>query len=203
MKNTILTKEDIIREYRSAQNEETRDVLRRLFPEYRDDLRNKPTLDDYTTIRSYEDACEALSVDTIRFDSIHIPIHILALMKLETISRSLWGKEWNPSPDPYGNKMMWWPWFRIYTKEEAIHLSPKKKQRTLNVISDDTGNDLYSFGYVDCIHANSRTNGHLNYSLAQETEEKANYFGATFVKLWAEYLQYGFNTGEYLSSIML
>lgn len=205
MKNTIRTKEDIIREYRNARSEETRTVLRNLFPEYRDDLRNKPTVDDYTTIRSYEDACEALSIEPIRLDGMNgkIDSHIAALIKLETISRALWGRDWNPAPEPYGSKMMYWPWFAVYTKENAIHISAQKRQRTLNVIADNTGNGVYAFGHVDVAQANSRTNAHLNYRLAQETEEKAKYFGRTFVKLWAEYLQYGFNTGEYLSSIML
>lgn len=203
MKNTIRTKEDIIREYRNARSEETRTVLRNLFPEYSADLHMKPTLDDYQTIRSYEDACEALGIEPFRFEESDIPSRLTALMELETISAALCGKEWKPYPDPDGGEMMWWPWFRVYTKEEAFNLSPWKKKCTLNVIADDTGNDIYAFGYVDSAHVNSRTNAHLNYRLAQETEEKAKYFGRTFVKLWAEYLQYGFSTGEYLSSIML
>lgn len=65
----------------------------------------KPTLDDYKTIRTYEDACVALKQDAIRVDSVNrdtttvltnggdrvnMPSHIVALMKLETISRALW-----------------------------------------------------------------------------------------------------------------
>ena len=69
----------------------------------------KPTIDDYTTIRSYEDACEALGAEPIFNDpnpimnlygvDYEVPPHIITLMKLETISRALWGKDWMPEPD--------------------------------------------------------------------------------------------------------
>lgn len=74
----------------------------------------KPTLDDYKTIRTYEDACVALKQDAIRVDSVNrdtttvltnggdrvnMPSHIVALMKLETISRALWGRDFQPKPD--------------------------------------------------------------------------------------------------------
>ncbi len=57
----------------------------------------KPTLDDYKTIRTYEDACVALKQDAIRVDSVNrdtttvltnggdrvnMPSHIVALMTL-------------------------------------------------------------------------------------------------------------------------
>ena len=45
----------------------------------------KPTLDDYKTIRTYEDACKALG-EPIFEDPNNLPNHIIALMKLETIS---------------------------------------------------------------------------------------------------------------------
>ena len=33
-----------------------------------------------------------------------VPPHIIALMKLETISRALWGRTWEPKPDAEGSK---------------------------------------------------------------------------------------------------
>ena len=72
---------------------------------------NTPNLDDYKSIKTYEDACEALGLTPIYSDQDpkravceHIndhwdyrqdmPKHIIALMKLETISRALWGRNW-------------------------------------------------------------------------------------------------------------
>ena len=66
----------------------------------------KPTLDDYTTIKTYEDACEALGEEPLPYEpnpimtlygiDYEVPPHIIALMKLETISRAVWGRTWNP-----------------------------------------------------------------------------------------------------------
>lgn len=57
----------------------------------------EPTLSDYTTIKTYEDACKALGQSEItdanmlflNGDTASLPKHILALMKLETISKAL------------------------------------------------------------------------------------------------------------------
>ena len=70
--------------------------------------RPKPSLDDYKTIQSYEDACEALGENPILSEDREkalcaqfpdhwdyrqdMPKHIVALMKLETISRALLGR---------------------------------------------------------------------------------------------------------------
>lgn len=76
----------------------------------------KPSLDDYTTIKTYEDACEALGIepnfnrDKLVFaeedleDLERVPKHIIALMKLETISYALWGSCATPLP----LQQSWW-----------------------------------------------------------------------------------------------
>lgn len=98
----------------------------------------KPTLDDYKTIRTYEDACVALKQDAIRVDSVNrdtttvltnggdrvnMPSHIVALMKLETISRALWGRDFQPKPDGE----YWYPWFALYTKKEINDMYPEQR----------------------------------------------------------------------------
>lgn len=102
----------------------------------------KPTLDDYKTIRTYEDACVALKQDAIRVDSVNrdtttvltnggdrvnMPSHIVALMKLETISRALWGRDFQPKPDGEGSKVYWYPWFALYTKKEINDMYPEQR----------------------------------------------------------------------------
>lgn len=102
----------------------------------------KPTLDDYKTIRTYEDACVALKQDAIRVDSVNgdttivltnggdrvnMPSHIVALMKLETISRALWGRNFQPKPDGEGSKVYWYPWFALYTKKEINDMYPEQR----------------------------------------------------------------------------
>ena len=95
----------------------------------------KPSLDDYKTIQSYEDACEALGENPILSEDREkalcakfldhwdyrqdMPKHIIALMKLETISRALWGRNFQPKPDGKGSQILWYPWFALYTQEEV------------------------------------------------------------------------------------
>lgn len=110
----------------------------------------KPTLDDYKTIRTYEDACVALKQDAIRVDSVNrdtttvltnggdrvnMPSHIVALMKLETISRALWGRDFQPKPDGEGSKVYWYPWFALYTKKEINDMYPEQRGALLSVLA--------------------------------------------------------------------
>lgn len=109
----------------------------------------KPTLDDYKTIRTYEDACVALKQDAIRVDSVNrdtttvltnggdrvnMPSHIVALMKLETISRALWGRDFQPKPDGEGSKVYWYPWFALYTKKEINDMYPEQRGALLSAV---------------------------------------------------------------------
>lgn len=104
----------------------------------------KPTLDDYKTIKSYEDACEVLGLTPILSENRNkalcaqfpdhydfrqnMPKHIIALMKLEIISRALWGKDFQPKPDAEGKEIYWYPWFALYTKKEMEEMSEEKRK---------------------------------------------------------------------------
>lgn len=95
----------------------------------------KPTLDDYKTIRTYEDACKALG-EPIFEDPNNLPNHIIALMKLETISRALWGRNFQPKPDGEGSKVYWYPWFALWTKKEVEDMNPEQRGALLSAGAD-------------------------------------------------------------------
>lgn len=171
----------------------------------------KPTLDDYKTIRTYEDACVALKQDAIRVDSVNgdtttvltnlgarvnIPSHIVALMKLETISRALWGRNFQPKPDGEGSKVYWYPWFALWTKKEVENMNPEQRGALLSALATDGA--TAGFG---CLYADGRSShayAYVGFRLCQETEEKAKYFGQQFIELWAEYLKFNFTVGNRL-----
>lgn len=172
----------------------------------------KPTLDDYKTIRTYEDACVALKQDAIRVDSVNgdtttvltnlgarvnIPSHIVALMKLETISRALWGRNFQPKPDGEGSKVYWYPWFALWTKKEVEDMNPEQRGALLSA-GADYGGASAGFGYLTAASRSSSANAHIGFRLCQETEEKAKYFGQQFIELWAEYLKFNFTVGNRL-----
>ena len=172
---------------------------------------NTPNLDDYKSIKTYEDACEALGLTPIYSDENvdravceHIndhwdyrqdlPKHIKALLKLETIAKALWGRNWEPKPDASGDTWFWYPWFALWTENEIQDLNKDQRGALLSA------NAIYGagagFGYLHTSYRSSAAFASIGFRLCQETEEKARYFGTQFVELWAEYLAFNFTTGE-------
>lgn len=154
----------------------------------------KPTLDDYKTIRTYEDACKALG-EPIFEDPNNLPNHIIALMKLETISRALWGRNFQPKPDGEGSKVYWYPWFALWTKKEVEDMNPEQRGALLSAVRNGA---LAGFGSLGADYRSSYASAYIGFRLCQETEEKAKYFGQQFIELWAEYLKFNFTVGNRL-----
>ena len=172
---------------------------------------NTPNLDDYKSIKTYEDACEALGLTPIYSDENvdravceHIndhwdyrqdlPKHIKALLKLETIAKALWGRNWEPKPDASGDTWFWYPWFALWTEKEIQDLN--KDQRGALLSANANTGAYAGFGYLSTHTRSSHASAYFGFRLCQETEEKARYFGTQFVELWAEYLAFNFTTGE-------
>lgn len=169
----------------------------------------KPTIDDYTTIKTYEDACEALGIspistteedddnDVVQTDTEHyvFPKHLVALYKLETISKALWGK-WQPKPDAKGGEYYYYPWFALWTDEEIKREADDFKKKGALLAADATDGSDAGFGFLSADYRSSAAPANIGFRLCQETEEKAMYFGRQFIDLWAEYLRFNFTTGE-------
>lgn len=183
-----VTENDVKAAFQAAKTDEMKEVLAALFCK-----REAPTLDNYKTIKSYEDACEALGVPTIKPD-MNLPKHVVALMKLETVSKALWGKNFDPMPDPKGEKCFWYPYFALYTQDEIEGLN--EAQRGALLSASAAYGTVAGFGYLHTYGRSSFAFAYIGFRLCQETEEKAQYFGTQFIELWAEYLSYNFTTGE-------
>lgn len=183
-----VTENDVKAAFQAAKTDEMKEVLAALFCK-----REAPTLDNYKTINSYEDACEALGVPTIKPD-MNLPKHVVALMKLETVSKALWGKNFDPMPDPKGEKCFWYPYFALYTQDEIEGLNEAQRGALLSAFAHY--GTIAGFGYLTTLIRSSIAHASIGFRLCQETEEKAQYFGTQFIELWAEYLSYNFTTGE-------
>ena len=196
MNEITINKEKVAEVYQNA-SAETREALIALFGDESNFIdKPKPNLDDYTTIKTYEDACEALSVEPI-FNlygvEYEVEPHIIALMKLETISRALWGRTWKPEPDADGTKWYYYPLFALYTKSEIDNMDEEKRGGLLSA-----GASLGAAAGFGCLYTGLRSSYALAYygfRLCQETSEKAEYFGKQFLELWAEYLKLNFEVG--------
>ena len=213
MKKIELTEEQVRAAFEKAQSDKAKETLAALFPDIAKELtKKKPTLDDYTSITSYEDACEALGVRPLlesgEFQlwdtenglySCKVPKHIIALMKLEVISRALWGKNWQPKPDAEGSKIFYWPWFALWTKGEIDGIAADKKVALLSAFAIYGANA--GVGCLGATYRSSSSYATLGLRLCQETAEKAKYFGGrNFINLWAEYLQINFTTGDFITN---
>lgn len=189
MKVIEVTEKEVKASFDAAKSDEVKNVLAALF--CKPEGRVKPSLDDYKSIKTYEDACEALGEEPVeRSIGDHVDKHIIALIKLETISRALWGNDWQPKPDPDGSKFFYYPWFALYTQFEMDSMSEEDRGALLGAYALYGANA--GFG---CLHAFNRSSfsyASLGFRLCQETEEKAKYFGIQFKEIWADYLAFNF-----------
>lgn len=188
MKVIEVTEKEVKAAFDAAKSDEVKNVLAALFCKPED--RVKPSLDDYKSIKTYEDACEALGEEPVGDLGDHVDKHIIALIKLETISRALWGKDWQPKPDPDGSKYFYYPWFALYTQSEMDSMSEEDRGALLGA---SAGNGAAAgFGYLYAAYRSSSSYASLGFRLCQETEEKAKYFGVQFKEIWADYLAFNF-----------
>ena len=188
MKVIEVTEKEVKAAFDAAKSDEVKNVLAALFCKPED--RIKPSLDDYKSIKTYEDACEALGEEPVGDLGDHVDKHIIALIKLETISRALWGKDWQPKPDPDGSKYFYYPWFALYTQSEMDSMSEEDRGALLGASAHIGA--FAGFGSLYASTRSSSSSAHFGFRLCQETEEKAKYFGVQFKEIWADYLAFNF-----------
>lgn len=188
MKVIEVTEKEVKAAFDAAKSDEVKNVLAALFCKPED--RVKPSLDDYKSIKTYEDACEALGEEPVGDLGDHVDKHIIALIKLETISRALWGKDWQPKPDPDGSKYFYYPWFALYTQSEMDSMNEEDRGALLGADASYGANA--GFGSLYAYYRSSTSVALLGFRLCQETEEKGKYFGIQFKEIWADYLAFNF-----------
>lgn len=188
MKVIEVTEKEVKAAFDAAKSDEVKNVLAALFCKPED--RVKPSLDDYKSIKTYEDACEALGEEPVGDLGDHVDKHIIALIKLETISHALWGKDWQPTPDPDGSKYFYYPWFALYTQSEMDSMSEEDRGALLG--ADAAYGADAGFGFLYAGSRSSDSGASIGFRLCQETEEKAKYFGIQFKEIWADYLAFNF-----------
>ena len=179
-------------------DESTRKVLVALFGNAGPADDSKPSLKDYKSIRSYEDACKALgeSVDEKALYEAGVPNHIIAQMKLELVCKALWGGEVKVYPDPTGERVYWYPWFALYNQNEIDNMNDKQRGCLLSAIANYGASA--GFGCLTAPYRSSYSYANSGFRLCLDTEEKAEYFGKQFLELWAEAIAFNFSVGERL-----
>ena len=195
MKKFEINENDVKAAFDAAKTDEMKNVLKALFCKRTD----APSLDDHTTIHSYEDALEALGEKSPNLEEMEkagVPKHIIALIKLETISRALWGRTFQPTPDAEGNNWYYYPWFALWTKEEIEDRKDEFLKNGALLSANAYVGAGAGFGFLRTGYRSSYAAAYVGFRLCQENETKAKYFGKEFIKLWAEYLAFNFTVGD-------
>lgn len=195
MKKFEINENDVKAAFDAAKTDEMKNVLKALFCKRTD----APSLDDHTTIHSYEDALEALGEKSPNLEEMEkagVPKHIIALIKLETISRALWGRTFQPTPDAEGNNWYYYPWFALWTKEEIEDRKDEFLKNGALLSGHASSGAPAGFGCLLAVRRSSIALATLGFRLCQENETKAKYFGKEFIKLWAEYMAFNFTVGD-------
>lgn len=165
----------------------TKEVLTTLFgKENCKPSKATPTLDNYKTIQEYADACVVLGCEPINESALRsagVRKGIIALIKLETISRALWGRNYQPKPDAKGESRFYFPWFCLWTENEISSASGLVHIPVIDALGRRAG-----FGFANTDNAPSNANAYVGSRLWQESSEKAKYFGQQFIGLWFDYL---------------
>lgn len=183
MKTIEVTEKEVQAAFEAAKSDEAKEILAALFCK-----KERPNLDDYRSIKTYEDACEALEESPILSENREkalcakfpdhydfrddMPDHIIALMKLETISRALWGRNWQPKPDAEGNSDMWFPWFALWTEKELESLNSDQKR---GLLSAHANIGAYAgFGSLHTYYRSSLAYAYSGFPLVPRNGRKGN-----------------------------
>lgn len=179
-------------------NDHAEDVNIHKWAYMKDFIPNIPSLYDYTTIKTYNDACLALGeqIDEEAMTSAGAPKHIIALMKLELVCKALWGGEVKVYPDTQGSRTYYYPWFSLYTQSEIQEMSEERRGLLLSANAGNGANA--GWGYAPKTYRGAYSSARRGFRLCLDTYEKAEYFGTQFLELWAEYLAFNFTVGERL-----
>ena len=147
----------------------------------------RPTLTDYTTIRSYEDACVALHRLPLSLSDVQaIDDFTIAMLQLETIAEAIRGEDGPILFDSRVATSSYAPCFGRYVEEEMADQSDVLRESALWVHTGAGVNDIFAMSHI----AKIETNGYkcINPRIMQHSYEKAQYLGGRrFVKLWATY----------------
>ena len=140
-------------------------------------------------IKTFEDAVHALGehplVTEWRIDDNLSP-DLEAYLKLRIICAAL-NEGWEPkfNKDEY----RYFPWFRLYTKEEYEELDENEKKASRVVFrSYDSAGAVGGVSYASSFYDSAYVFPNLGSRLAFKTKELAEYCGKQFIDIWADYL---------------
>lgn len=184
-----LKKEDVLNAYKNANYEE-KNLLEQLFGKEI----FKPT-DVRERIKTFEEALDELELRSADGDEYAESLcddwhnittdskDLIAFLKLRIITEAL-NEGWRPQF--VKDERRWYPYFRLYTKEEIEKMDDEIKARVVARSSSSA----VAFGGVSYAHANNDSavvNASCGSRLAFKTAELAEYAGKQFIEIYADF----------------
>lgn len=140
-------------------------------------------------IKTFEDAVFALGEHPFVAEwrmGVNISPDLEAYLQLRIICAAL-NEGWKPKFDE--DEFRYYPWFRLYTKEECVELNENEKKKFRVVYRSN--NNAHAFGGVSYAYSDGDSAGmftNFGSRLILKTKELAEYCGRQFIDIWADYL---------------
>lgn len=160
-----------------------------------------PTIKDYTTIRSYEDACIALNRAPLNLtlsDVQGIDDSTIAMLQLETIAEAIRGKDGPVLLDSRVISCVYVPRFARFMHGEMYGQPDVLVKSALWVYAENGVREIFAMSNI----IKTDTIGYkcINPRIMQHSYEKAQYLGGRhFIQLWATYFGLTFDNDDFFS----
>lgn len=139
---------------------------------------------DFTTIKTFEDACLKLGIDPIKWNQEHdrLPDHITALMELEIITEAI-NDGWRHPLD--GRTPVYYVWTWLFDDDEIKAGRPQEYPIVFKMLRPDASAGL---GSANSNFAWSYSISYFGSRLAYQTREQCDYSLKQFSSLWESWL---------------
>lgn len=185
--NIDFTSEQLLAFYRSTSNDGRKAIKEALGEKFSE------TIPVTERVKTYDDAVKELGEDHPFVASANSAdwrypeeynLDIVAYLKLRVVVAAL-NDGWKPEFTE--DERRWYPWYRLYTKEEIDNLSEEDKEQVLLWGGYAACGSRCGLAYADSYNAWSYSDAYVGSRLALKSEELADYAGKQFIELFAPF----------------
>lgn len=185
--NIDFTPEQLLAFYRSTSNDGRKAIKEALGEKF------SGTIPVTERVKTYDDAVKELGEDHPFVVAANSAVwrypedynqDIVAYLKLRVVVAAL-NDGWNPEFTE--DERRWFPWYRLYTKEEIDNLSEEDKEQVLLWGGSANNGSRCGLASANSDSAWSLSSAPFGSRLALKSEELADYAGKQFIELFAPF----------------
>lgn len=185
--NIDFTQEQLLAFYRSTSNDGRKAIKEALGEKF------SGTIPVTERVKTYDDAVKELGEDHPFVVAANSAVwrypedynqDIVAYLKLRVVVAAL-NDGWNPEFTE--DERRWFPWYRLYTKEEIDNLSEEDKEQVLLWGGGAGDGSRCGLASAHSDNAWSFSDASIGSRLALKSEELADYAGKQFIELFAPF----------------